>query len=39
MYPIKVQELTVTLDHERLDDVVTDHLKVGMADPMTDGSF
>ena len=28
--------LTVTLNHERLDDVMSDHLKVGMADPVAD---
>jgi hypothetical protein len=34
----KVVDL-VAFNHEGLDDIVTDHLKVGMSDPMTDGSL
>lgn len=30
---------TVTFNHERLDDIVTDHLKVGVSDPVTDGGL
>ena len=29
-------QLTITLNHEGLNDVVADHLEVGVADPMTD---
>jgi len=31
--------LTVTLNHEWLDDIMSDHLKVGMADPVADGGL
>ena len=31
----KVGALTVTLNHERFDHIVSNHLKVGMADPVT----
>ena len=37
--PTKPRTLTVTLDHERLDNVMPDHLKVRMADPMADRSL
>jgi hypothetical protein len=30
---------TVTFNHERLNNIMSDHLKVGMADPMADGGF
>lgn len=32
-------ERTVTFDHERLDNVVSDHLKVGVTDPVADGGL
>lgn len=32
-------ERTVTFDHERLDNVMSDHLKVGVSDPVTDGGL
>ena len=35
----KVEALTITLNHEWFDDVMSDQLKVGMADPMADGGF
>ena len=31
--------LTVALDHERLYDIMTDHLEVRVANPVTDGSL
>ncbi len=31
--------LTITLDHERLHDVVTDHLEIGVTNPMTDSGL
>ena len=36
---MKVGALTVTFNHERLDDVVSDHFKVRVADPVADGGF
>ena len=34
-----VGALTVAFNHERLDNVVSDHFKVRMADPVTNGGF
>jgi hypothetical protein len=31
--------LTVTFNHERLNNIVADHLEVGVADPVTDSGF
>lgn len=31
--------LTVTFNHEWFDDIVSDHLKVGVSDPVADGSL
>lgn len=30
---------TITLDHERLNNVVSDHLKVGVTNPVADGGL
>ena len=35
----KVAGLTVAFNHEWLDDIVSNHLKVGMPDPVTDSSL
>lgn len=35
----KQQRLTVNLDQEGLDDIVSNHLKVGVTDPMGDLDF
>ena len=35
----KVVALTVTFNHEWLDDIMSNHLKVGMPDPVTDSSL
>lgn len=35
----KLEALTVALNHERLDDIVSDQLKIGVADPMVDGGL
>ena len=35
----KSEALTVALNHERLDDIMSDHLKVGVTDPVTDGGL
>lgn len=30
---------TITFDHEGFDDIVSDHFKVGVANPVTDGGL
>jgi len=35
----QVGALTVTLNHEWLDDIMSYHLKVGMSDPVADGGL
>jgi len=35
----KVGALTVTLNHKWLDNIMSDHLKVGMTDPVADGGL
>ena len=35
----EVEVLTITLDHEWLDNVMSDQLEVGMPDPVADGGL
>lgn len=35
----KAKALTIALNHEGFDDIVSDHLEVGMSDPVADGGL
>ncbi len=35
----KQEKHTIAFNHEWLDNVVTDHLEVGVSNPVTDGGF
>ena len=36
---LMIMERTVTFDHERFNYVMSNHLKIGMADPVSDSGF